>query len=37
VLHISPVGEVLRARLPNDIILVNDALTGLRAPPPEKE
>ena len=29
-LFISPVGEILRAELPNQIVLVNDHLTGLR-------
>jgi hypothetical protein len=29
-LFVSPVGEILRAELPADIVLVNDQLTGLR-------
>jgi hypothetical protein len=28
--YVSPVGEILRAELPAGIVLVNDALTGLR-------
>jgi hypothetical protein len=31
-LYVSPVGEILRAELPADIVLVNDAISGLRRP-----
>lgn len=33
-LYVSPVGEILRGELPNDIVLENEALTGLRHPAP---
>ncbi len=29
-IYVSPVGEILRAELPGNIVIVNDALTGLR-------
>ena len=29
-LYVSPVGEILRAELPGQIVLVNDAISGLR-------
>jgi hypothetical protein len=34
VFFISPVGELLRAEFPGDIVLVNDALAGFRDPTP---